>query len=555
MLGKLAGWDDTIVALATPPGIGAIGVIRVSGPDCFRIVAGLFPSKDLSAQSSHTLHVGALKEGGEVLDEVVVSLYRGPRSYTGEDVIEVSCHGSPYVLERVMQAILRQGARLARAGEFTQRAFLKGKLDLTQAEAVADLIASNTAASARTALHTIRGGFSRALSELREQLLQFSALIELELDFAMEDVEFADRGKFYALISTAEHMTGELLRSFKLGNVIRNGVSVAIVGKPNAGKSTLLNTLLNENRAIVSEIAGTTRDTIEETLNIDGILFRLIDTAGIRQHTTDVIESIGVGKSLEKMQQADIVIYMFDVMDGVEEVMGAAARAAGRSQADAGSGGGLDTGGREAISGAIKPGPATAGDGKATSGPAKPEAPSVAGSSQAVAGGGEATSDPARSDGAGIFGTAGRGSGEAVSGTVKVDGPAAGKRFLWVGNKVDAMTEDAARRKFPLLPDAIYISAKEGRQVDLLKQRLVDQVLQGNAQTEGTIVTNARHYHALQQVDTSLKAIRKGLDDGLSGDLLALDIRHCLHYLGEITGEITSEDRLDYIFSKFCIGK
>jgi tRNA modification GTPase len=492
MLGKLAGWDDTIVALATPPGIGAIGVIRVSGPDCFRIMGGLFPSKDLAAQSSHTLHVGALKEGGEVLDEVVVSLYRGPRSYTGEDVIEVSCHGSPYVLERVMQAILRQGARLARAGEFTQRAFLKGKLDLTQAEAVADLIASNTAASARTALHTIRGGFSRALSELREQLLQFSALIELELDFAMEDVEFADRGKFYALISTAEHMTGELLRSFRLGNVIRNGVSVAIVGKPNAGKSTLLNTLLNENRAIVSEIAGTTRDTIEETLNIDGILFRLIDTAGIRQHTTDVIESIGVGKSLEKMQQADIVVYMFDVMDGVEEVMGRKAEL----------------------------------EGVGASGPAR----------------------------SGALGT-GRGSNEAVADAAKVDGPAAAKRFLWVGNKVDAMTEDAARRKFPLLPDAIFISAKEGRQVDLLKQRLVDQVLQGNTQTEGTIVTNARHYHALQQVAESLQAIRKGLDEGLPGDLLALDIRHCLHYLGEITGGITSEDRLDYIFSKFCIGK
>lgn len=530
MLGKLAGWDDTIVALATPPGIGAIGVIRVSGPDCFRIMRGLFPSKDLAAQSSHTLHVGVLKEGEEVLDEVVISLYRGPRSYTGEDVIEVSCHGSPYVLERVMQAILRQGARLARAGEFTQRAFLKGKLDLTQAEAVADLIASNTAASARTALHTIRGGFSRALSELREQLLQFSALIELELDFAMEDVEFADRGKFYALISSAEHMTRELLRSFRLGNVIRNGVSVAIVGKPNAGKSTLLNTLLNENRAIVSEIAGTTRDTIEETLNIDGILFRLIDTAGIRQHTTDVIESIGVGKSLEKMQQADIVVYLFDVMDGVEEVMGAAARAAGRSQVDAGSGRALDTAVQEAISGAVKPGPATAGGGGAISG-------------------------SANTDGSGVLGTIGQESSETISDPVKADGPAAGKRFLWVGNKVDAMTEDAARRKFPLLPDAIFISAKEGRQVDLLKQRLVDQVLQGNTQTEGTIVTNARHYHALQQVDTSLKAIRKGLDDGLSGDLLALDIRHCLHYLGEITGEITSEDRLDYIFSKFCIGK
>src|SRR5882757_3966448 len=218
MLGKLAGWEDTIVALATPPGIGAIGVIRVSGPESFGVVGRLFPSKDLEQQLSHTLHVGLLKEGEETLDEVVVSLYRGPRSYTGEDVVEVSCHGSPYVQERVIQSILRQGARLARAGEFTQRAFLKGKMDLTQAEAVADLIASNTAASARTALHTIRGGFSRALRELREQLLSFSALIELELDFSQEDVEFADRSQFYKLINEAEVTVFGLVKSFKLGN-------------------------------------------------------------------------------------------------------------------------------------------------------------------------------------------------------------------------------------------------------------------------------------------------------------------------------------------------
>jgi len=243
------------------------------------------------------------------------------------------------------------------------------------------------------------------------------------------------------------------------------------------------------------------------------------------------------------------------VMDGVEEVMGAAARAAGRSQAEAGSGRALDTAGQESGEAVASVRETVTEDGEATSGPAKQEAPSVAGSSQAVAGDGEATSGPARSDGSGTFDTTGRGSGEAVFGPVKADGSAAGKRFLWVGNKVDAMKEDAARRKFPLLPDAIFISAKEGRQVDLLKQRLVDQVLQGNTQTEGTIVTNARHYHALQQVAESLQAIRKGLDNGLPGDLLALDIRHCLHYLGEITGEITSEDRLDYIFSKFCIGK
>ena len=483
MLGKLTGWEDTIVALATPPGIGAIGVIRVSGRGSIGMVAALFASKDLAAQPSHTLHVGVLQQNGEMLDEAVVSLFRAPRSYTGEDVVEISCHGSPYVQERVIQALLGLGARLARAGEFTQRAFLNGKLDLAQAEAVADLIASHTAAAAKTALHTIRGGFSRALRELRERLISFSALIELELDFSQEDVEFADRTQLYHLIEEAEETTSALLASFRLGNVIRNGVSVAIVGKPNAGKSTLLNTLLNEDRAIVSEIAGTTRDTIEEVLNIGGILFRLIDTAGIRQHMTDAIEKIGVGKSLEKMEQADVVVYLFDVNDSVGEVMERRAELLGGA-GSAGEGNG---------SGLVRPGSAAGSGGN--------------------------------------------------------------QRFLWVGNKADLLSDDAARRKFSGIPEAIFLSARQQQHIDVLKQRLVDQVLQGNAGTDGTIVTNARHFRALQQVGEALRTIHKGLDELLPGDLLALDIRHCLHYLGEITGEITSEDRLDYIFSKFCIGK
>lgn len=459
MLGKLSGWDDTIVALATPNGVGAIGVIRLSGPKTIDIVNQLFPSKDLSKQSSHTIHVGYLKDGDKVLDEVVVSLFKNPKSYTGEDVIEISCHGSPFIQEQVINTIVKYGARLAKPGEFTQRAFLKGKLDLTQAEAVADLIASNTEASQKTALHNIRGGFSTVLKELREQLITFSALIELELDFSQEDVEFADRTKFYELIHRSQKVTTDLLQSFQLGNVIKNGVSVAIVGKPNAGKSTLLNTLLNENRAIVSEIAGTTRDTIEEVININGILFRLIDTAGIRK-STDAIEVIGVEKSMEKMQQADLVLYLFDVNT--------------ESKADL----------------------------------------------------------------------------EIALLQVQEQN----KSYLLIGNKVDVLGEDAAQQKFS--GDAVFfIAAKSNKHIDVLKERLVDKVVQGTIQTESTIVTNARHYTALQEVEKSLNDIKAGLDNKLPGDLLSLDIRRCLHFLGEITGEITNEDRLDYIFSKFCIGK
>lgn len=459
MLGKLSGWEDTIVALATPHGIGAIGVIRLSGDKAITIVNQLFPSKDLTAQKSHTIHVGFLKDGDKVLDEVVISLFKSPKSYTGEDVIEISCHGSPFIQEQVIHTLTKYGARLAKPGEFTQRAFLKGKLDLTQAEAVADLIASNTEASQKTALHNIRGGFSGVLKELREQLIQFSALIELELDFSQEDVEFADRSRFYELIARMQQVTTELLQSFKLGNVIKNGVSVAIVGKPNAGKSTLLNTLLNENRAIVSDIAGTTRDTIEEVLNINGILFRLIDTAGIRE-SRDVIETIGVEKSIEKMKAADLVVYLFDVNEETQATIEAAYLQIQEHN----------------------------------------------------------------------------------------------NNFLLVGNKVDMLTDAAAQEKFS--GDAVlFIAAKSKLHIDLLKQRLVDKVVQGTVQTENTIITNARHYTALQEVEKALTDIFNGLTNQLSGDLLALDIRRCLHFLGEITGEITNEDRLDFIFSKFCIGK
>ena len=460
MLGKLSGWDDTIVAPATPSGVGAIGVLRLSGKKSFEIVNQLFPSRDLSQEPSHTLHVGYLKQNDKILDEVVVSLYRSPKSYTGEDIVEISCHGSPFVLEQVIQAILGLGARLAKPGEFTQRAFLNGKMDLTQAEAVADLIASNTEATRKNAIQNIRGGFSTELRDLREKLISFSALIELELDFSQEDILFADRGKLVELIGEAEQVTDKLISSFQLGNVLKQGVQSAIVGKPNAGKSTLLNALLKENRAIVSEIAGTTRDTIEEVINIHGILFRLVDTAGIRQHTSDLIEHFGIERSLEKMDQADIVIYLFDASEKKEEIL--------------------------SIKSALE----------------------------------------------------------------KKD-----KKFLLVANKIDLAGEEALKEKFNGINDILFISAKEEVYIELLKDRLSEIVLAGKSQTDGTIVTNARHFHALQKVSASLKEIRKGIDNKLPGDLLSLEIRECLYYLGDITGEITSEDQLDYIFSKFCIGK
>lgn len=457
----LSGWDDTIVALATPPGIGALGIIRLSGKKAIDVVNSLFPSKDLAKQSSHTLHVGYLKQGDKVLDEVVVSLYKSPRSYTGEDIVEISCHGSPFIHQQVIQACLLTGARLAKPGEFTQRAFLNGKLDLTQAEAVADLIASNTEAAHRTALNNIRGGFSHSLKELREQLIRFSALIELELDFSQEDVEFADRTQLRNLVHNARNHTQLLLQSFQLGNVIKNGVSVAIIGKPNAGKSTLLNALLNEERAIVSEIPGTTRDTIEEVMNIDGILFRLIDTAGIRAHSADVIESVGIERSLEKMKQADVVLYLFDVNEST---------------------------------------------------PAELE--------KTVA-----------------------------------DMQAQGIHPLLVANKVDLLDETDVRQKFLHMAGILYVSAKSGLHLEVLKERMVDTVLHDKVKNESVIVTNARHYHALQEVDTSLTDVAEGLVNNIPGDLLALDIRRCLHYLGLITGEVSNDDLLDYVFSKFCIGK
>jgi tRNA modification GTPase len=412
-------------------------------------------------QPSHSLHVGYIIHNDKILDEVVVSLFKGPRSYTGEDVVEISCHGSPYIHQQVLDACIHEGARLAKPGEFTQRAFLNGKLDLSQAEAVADLIASNTSASHKTAINNIRGKFSEALKNLREQLIKFSALIELELDFSQEDVEFADRSQLKNLVADAMNQTKALIQSFKLGNVIKNGVTVAIIGKPNAGKSTLLNALLNEDRAIVSEIPGTTRDTIEEVINIDGILFRLIDTAGIRNHSQDIIENFGIEKSLQKMKQADIVLYLFDV----DEMNLPELRAVVKDMQE-----------------------------------------------QRI-------------------------------------------NYLLVGNKIDRKNETNIREKFSVTDGIIFISAKDNLHLEVLKERMMDLVLKDTVSTENVIITNARHYHSLVQVNDALNDVMQGLESRIPGDLLSLDIRRSLQYLGEITGEITNEDQLDYIFSKFCIGK
>jgi tRNA modification GTPase len=396
--------------------------------------------------------------GNDVLDEVVVTVYRAPRSYTGEEVVEISCHGAPLIQDEILQLMIHAGARMAKPGEFTQRAFLNGKLDLTQAEAVADLIASNTDAARKTALHNLKGGFSSDLQVMREKLIKFSALIELELDFSQEDVAFANKKELEVLVQQMQIKTQALLDSFKLGNVIKNGVQVAIVGKPNAGKSTLLNALLNENRALVSEIPGTTRDTVEEYLNIQGILFKLIDTAGIRSTTSDSIEQMGIEKSKEKILDADIVVAMFDVNDeGVEQV------ATWQSEIEA-------------------------------------------------------------------------------------------AKLVLVGNKKDLLNDESVLSD-AALKEVVFISAKQKDNIKALKNLLYQKAIGEGINKEGTIVTNARHVASLKKLLFALNDVETGLQHHVTGDLLALDIRQALHYLGTITGQITNEDQLDFIFSKFCIGK
>ena len=451
--------QDTIVALATSAGAqGAIAVVRVSGAQAISIVNSIFKGKDLTKQATHTIHFGTIRDEEEIVDEVLVSLFVGPNSYTKENSVEISTHNSKYIIERVINLLIRKGARAARAGEFTLRAFLNGGLDLSQAEAVADLIASNSAASHQIAMQQMRGGFSNKLKQLREDLVHFASLIELELDFAEEDVEFANRDQLKNLIQQIYTVINKLISSFEQGNVLKNGVPVVIAGKPNVGKSTLLNALLNEERAIVSDIAGTTRDTIEDEININGVTFRFIDTAGIRE-TVDVIEAKGVERTMEKMKQARLIVYLFDPMqDKIEAVQ------------------------------------------------------------------------------------------EQIVDVQALDIP-----FVTIINKADLITAQQRDEYAVLQP--LYISAKEQIGIEELKEELLRQVNLSNINTDDVMVTNIRHVEALQHTQSSLERVLFGIDNPVTSDFLAMDIRQALHHLGEITGTVTTDDLLDNIFSKFCIGK
>jgi tRNA modification GTPase len=450
--------EDTIVALATPNGIGAIGVIRLSGPKAIIIINSVFKGKNLEQQNTHTIHFGTIRDGEKIVDEVLVSLFIAPKSYTKENVVEISCHGSKYIIDSIIKLLINKGARLAKPGEYTLRAFLNGGLDLSQAEAVADLIASNSKSSHQLAMSQMRGGFSTELKGLREQLIHFASMIELELDFGEEDVEFANRDDLRRLILLLHSNISHLIRSFDLGNVIKNGVPVVIAGKPNVGKSTLLNALLNEERAIVSEIAGTTRDTIEDEINIQGINFRFIDTAGIRE-TQDIIEAKGVERTFEKIKTSAVVMYLFD--------------------------------------------------------PSETSPTELA----------------------------------TIITDIKEVTQQNNSSLLIVSNKADIHPLKHATQEI------IQISAKEKQGLDTLENALLTAVNLNALNTNEVIVSNIRHLEALQKTEEALNRVLYGIDNPITSDFLALDIKQALHYLGEIVGTVTTDDLLDNIFSKFCIGK
>lgn len=458
---------DTIVALSTPPGLGAVGVIRISGTRAIEIVNAVFKGKNLLQQASHTLHFGKIVHEQQIIDEVIVGIFLAPTSYTKENIAEISCHGSPYILQKVIEVLIKNGARSAKPGEFTMRAFLNGRFDLSQAEAVADLIAADSEIAHKTAMQQMRGGFSLEIKRLREELIHFASLIELELDFGEEDVEFADRMALSATIEQLLRTIYALSASFKVGNVIKKGVPVVLAGRPNAGKSTLLNALVNEERAIVSNIAGTTRDIIEVPINIDGLIFRLIDTAGIRE-ASDTIEAIGVKKTFEQIENAAILLYIFDANDLSElEVL-------------------------EDIN--------KLNNSKLT-------IVLVANKCDLCQ--------------------------EHTLGTLE--------------NSINKLTKNA----FPIFE----ISAHKQQNIHQLKAYLTSALGINSYLNDNTLVTNIRHFEALNNCYLSLEKVSLALQNKITTDFLAQDIRHALSALSEITGSITTEDLLDNIFSKFCIGK
>ena len=447
--------QEVICALATPSGVGAIAIIRVSGLGAISIVNSIFKGKNLEAVETHTAHFGTIRSQTEIIDEVLVTVFKTPKSFTKEDSVEISCHGSDYIIRQILKLLIQNGARIAKPGEFTQRAFLNGQFDLVQAEAVADLIAADSEASHKTAINQLRGGFSKKLASLRTELIHFASLVELELDFGEEDVEFAERDDLRRLIQKLRQTIAPLIESFDFGNALKEGVPVAIIGSPNVGKSTLLNALLNEEKAIVTSVAGTTRDVIEDTMVLEGLKFRFIDTAGIRE-TTDLVESIGIERSRGAMEKAEIVIFLFDSEQTFLENKQVATELA------------------------------------------------------------------------------------------------AGKDLLWVFNKIDIDPETFNKLKSEN-PEIIGISAQTQEGLQTLTEVLVNRVY-GQSATD-TVVTNLRHYEHLLKTQDALNEVINGLDTGITGDFLAQDIRLSLHHLGEITGTIVTDDLLENIFSKFCIGK
>lgn len=457
---------DNIVAIASPAGLGAISLIRVSGNDCINQIDNIFYGFDkikLENQESHKLQLGYIKDGDEIIDKVLVTVFRNPKSYTGEDLVEISCHGSIYIQEKILQTILKYNCRIADPGEFTLRSFLNGKMDLSEAEAVADLIASNTKASHKLALNQMRGGFKNDINKLREELINFASLIELELDFSQEDVEFANIDRLNDLVSTIEIKLTDLVKSFKIGNVIKNGLPIVIVGKPNSGKSTLLNCLLNEEKAIVSSIPGTTRDYIEDQININGIKCRFIDTAGIRK-TEDKIENLGIKKTYEKIEEAEIILYLID----------------------------------------------------------------------------KSTLDDKNID-------------DYIIEIDKIKKDFKDKEIVVLINKCDISTKKMYDNLVSI--SALQISAKMGLNIDKLIERISTYMSKLSIDSHNVIVTNSRHLDLLSKTLDEIKKIKLSIKQNISSDLLSIDIKQASYFLGELTGEISNDELLGNIFSKFCIGK